>query len=312
MRDGRLPSELRAVAIGLLTDEHVEQLTPWTVAVLESNRDPDLARAILQRLSETSALPRQALDVLLRIARDPTEASATRCDALLVLQWARPRPFAEWVVLMSDRHDDVAVEATRTALVWHARNPDWLQEDQLNERSFANDVRELLEFAVPSLAKNKSRRPENESEWQSALSGGGDASRGRRVFHSARVACARCHSTSGRSGLLGPDLSGASRSKSREQIIASILDPSAEFPPQYQAWSVTSTDGRTFRGLQLDHKRNGAIELIDDSGNKLRFEGEDVDDYEATPGSLMPDGLESTMSVNEFRDLVAYLMSLGQ
>ena len=41
-----------------------------------------------------------------------------------------------------------------------------------------------------------------------------------------------------------------------------------------------------------------------------RFEADEVKDYEASPYSLMPQGLENTMTVSELRDLVAYLSSL--
>ncbi|WP_182866803.1 hypothetical protein [Stieleria mannarensis] len=40
------------------------------------------------------------------------------------------------------------------------------------------------------------------------------------------------------------------------------------------------------------------------------FKGDEVEAYQALPTSLMPDGLEQLMSVDEFRDLIAYLVTL--
>ena len=102
------------------------------------------------------------------------------------------------------------------------------------------------------------------------------------------------------------------KSKSRAQIIDAILNPSADFPPQYQAWIVVTTDGQSHRGLQLDHKAGGAIELITETGTKRRFTADEIETYEASTTSLMPDGLEQTLTNNEFRDLIAYLCSRGK
>ena len=64
------------------------------------------------------------------------------------------------------------------------------------------------------------------------------------------------------------------------------------------------------RGLQLDHKARGAIELITESGKKVRFEADEIESYDASPTSLMPSRLEESLSVGEFRDLIAFLASL--
>lgn len=142
------------------------------------------------------------------------------------------------------------------------------------------------------------------------LARGGDAGRGRRVFFSGRVACSKCHTIDGRGGVLGPDLSGVAQSKSRSQIVDAILEPSADFPPLYQAWIVATSDGRTTRGLQFDHKAGGAIALINESGRSEYFKAKEIEEYAALPSSLMPSGLSDMMAVSEFRDLVAFLVSL--
>lgn len=51
-------------------------------------------------------------------------------------------------------------------------------------------------------------------------------------------------------------------------------------------------------------------QLTLEDGQNRYFKGADVDAYRAMPNSLMPSGLEKLMTVAEFRDLVAFLMSL--
>ena len=109
---------------------------------------------------------------------------------------------------------------------------------------------------------------------------------------------------------MGPDLSNIGQSVDRAQIIHSILRPSDDFPPQYQAWYVVTEDGDVHQGLQLDHKSRGAIELQTTDGVTRHFDGDEIESYGVMQNSLMPDELENTMTVAEFRDLVAFLASL--
>ena len=54
-----------------------------------------------------------------------------------------------------------------------------------------------------------------------------------------------------------------------------------------------------------------AIELISESGEKLRFGANEIETYKASPTSLMPDNLEDGLTVSEFRDLIAFLETAG-
>ena len=88
--------------------------------------------------------------------------------------------------------------------------------------------------------------------WKAKLSAPGDAAAGRRLFFSpVGPRCSACHKYGGRGGNVGPDLTQISRSASREKIITSILQPSQEIAPDYQAWTLVDRDGKTYTGLRL-------------------------------------------------------------
>jgi hypothetical protein len=93
-------------------------------------------------------------------------------------------------------------------------------------------TRPIMELSASSPLHSK--RPRSNEDWHSALVSGGDPLLGRHVFYSKRVGCSKCQQMDGRGGTLGPGQNGIARSKTRKQIIDSILEPSAEFPPQYQ------------------------------------------------------------------------------
>jgi putative heme-binding domain-containing protein len=101
----------------------------------------------------------------------------------------------------------------------------------------------------------------------------------------------------------------AAAAERREQIIRSILRPSDEFAPQWQAWFVETKDGEVHQGLQLDHKAAGAIELFTTAGRTEHFKGGEIARYGVRQNSLMPDGLEAGLTVEDFRNLVAFLES---
>jgi putative heme-binding domain-containing protein len=130
------------------------------------------------------------------------------------------------------------------------------------------------------------------------------------VFLAAKTQCAACHQINHRGRRIGPELSHLGQSVSREQIIRSILRPGEQFAPQYQAWFVELKNGDSFEGLQLDHQASRGIELFTTEGVTRSFQGPDIARYGRLTRSLMPDGLENTMTVGELRDLVAFLESL--
>jgi putative heme-binding domain-containing protein len=74
---------------------------------------------------------------------------------------------------------------------------------------------------------------------------------------------------------------------------------------------VRKTNGEVVTGLQ-GHTRTGrGVSIIPLHGRETMIPEKEVAQFGALPGSLMPEGLEVLMSVEEFRDLVAYLASLN-
>ena len=205
-------------------------------------------------------------------------------------------------VLQPYLHDETVLAAMKERLAI----------EKANEKT--TSFLEQLTFNLTGLGEKSNAgipdRPHSFHDWSQRVGQGGSDTAGKYVFHSMRAGCIQCHTIHRQGGLLGPDLSNLGQSVDRLQILRSILNPSEAFPPQYQAWEVETKDGEVHEGLQLDHKANGAIELLTLTGQVERFEGESVQDYRASKRSLMPDGLIDNLSVSEVRDLIAYLEGL--
>jgi putative heme-binding domain-containing protein len=140
--------------------------------------------------------------------------------------------------------------------------------------------------------------------------GAGNADEGRRVFFSSAALCSTCHTAEGRGTVVGPNLSTIARSADREKLIDSILTPSREIGPLYVMKTATLKDGRVLSGVQSDKETGGRVDLIQPGGSVQSAQKNEVLKIDITPVSLMPEGLELALTVQEFRDLIAYLQTM--
>lgn len=269
--------------------------------VADSSRPPHLRALALTRLPDANDPAR--LPLLRKLLS--SEQTFLRVEAVRSFAWI-PAGSTDLEKLALDRTQPEYVRAEAiAALSWHAP-PE------------SESFKALLHDPSPAVRKEAARlyrtepeppaRPASLDEWLEALSREpGDAAAGARLFFSGRTMCAQCHTVQHRGGRLGPDLSALAQSVSREQVLRSILRPSDQFPPQYQAWFIRTKDGEIHEGLQLDHRGNGDLELLMRSGEFELFRARDIEAYGTSPRSLMPDGLENTMTVAEMRDLLQFL-----
>ena len=147
-------------------------------------------------------------------------------------------------------------------------------------------------------------------EWQNALASGGDARRGRRLFHSPQLGCAQCHAAEGRGAEMGPDLSLIGRSSSRARLVESIVEPSREVAIDFQGYAIETKSGESFTGLQAKPKADGEISMLGFDGKKIAVAGKDVASFRRLKNSLMPEGLVEALTVEDLCNLLAYLEGL--
>ena len=145
-------------------------------------------------------------------------------------------------------------------------------------------------------------RTEVIAEYMAAARSKGDASRGGKIFERE---CMTCHRIGDRGFGLGPDLTG-SPSGDSGTLVANILDPNASVVPGSVQYLVIDQDGRTYSGViatetatSLTLRRGGGAE---DSILRSR-----ITEMASTGLSLMPEGLEKTISKAEMTDLLAFL-----
>jgi putative heme-binding domain-containing protein len=83
--------------------------------------------------------------------------------------------------------------------------------------------------------------------------------------------------------------------------------PSLEIREGFGTYRVRTRGGQTWIGM-LDSETSDAVVLRDLAGQKTRLRRSDVEEMEASPVSVMPEGLLKALNPQQIRDLFAYLM----
>src|SRR5262249_24932116 len=107
-------------------------------------------------------------------------------------------------------------------------------------------------------------------------------------------------------GNVGPDLTRVWETHSLEKVMESMIDPSKEIKEGYQAYQLTTKKGLTYTGLKIAQNAAG-VTLKDSTGKELHFAAADIEEFEPSKQSLMPDNVISQLTFEQFIDLVAFL-----
>lgn len=139
----------------------------------------------------------------------------------------------------------------------------------------------------------------------------GDPARGEAIYRRPALACMACHAIAGGGGKVGPDMVSLGASSPVDYIIDSLLSPSAKIKEGYHTVAVTMKNGAAISGTLL-REGGGSIVVRDITGRETEIAESQVQSRTVVPVSLMPPALTASLDRSEFRDLVAYLSSLGR
>jgi putative heme-binding domain-containing protein len=135
-----------------------------------------------------------------------------------------------------------------------------------------------------------------------ALRSKGDVSRGAKIFERE---CKTCHKVGDRGFALGPDLTG-SPSADPGSLLTNVLDPNASVQPSYLQYLVVDQAGRTYSGV-IAAETATSLTLRRGDGAEDTILRAQVAEMAGTGQSIMPEGLEKTITKPEMADLIAFL-----
>jgi putative membrane-bound dehydrogenase-like protein len=177
--------------------------------------------------------------------------------------------------------------------------------DAQRQRQLTNharaDVRDkakkLLQDSLPA------ERKKVLEQYQAALRLKGDVKKGQEVF---RKNCATCHRLAGVGVEVGPNIADAERTRTAEALLNDILNPNAAIDANYVNYEVTLKSGKVLSGLIASETASGLTlkRAENQTDTVLR---QDIEEVRSTGTSLMPEGLEKSITVEEMADLLGFL-----
>ena len=117
--------------------------------------------------------------------------------------------------------------------------------------------------------------------------------------------CANCHRVSGTGGYVGPELSDL-RTKSRSQVLEAILKPNAAIDAAYVAYVARTDRGRLAQGIVVQETA-AAVTLRGADGRDVSLARDELDAFQSTGRSLMPERFDRTIPPGDMADLVHWL-----
>jgi putative heme-binding domain-containing protein len=137
----------------------------------------------------------------------------------------------------------------------------------------------------------------------------GNAAKGAEVFRRDTTGCIKCHQVRGEGRELGPALSEIGTKLTKEALYEAILDPSAGISFGFEAWQVQLKSGDEAYGIKASETPE-EIAIKDTNGIITRHKRNQIASMQQMKTSIMPAGLQQTMTTQELVDLVEYLASL--
>lgn len=135
----------------------------------------------------------------------------------------------------------------------------------------------------------------------------GDPEAGQELFLSQKAACYSCHRAVGRGGTVGPDLSKIGAFRTKTELLESLIYPSLAIAPEFRTVQAVTKNGTTVQGLIVRETADGLVIRGTDLA-ETRVARADVEDLRPSTVSLMPDGLEKTMTRQQLCDLLEFLV----
>ncbi|MEY2904552.1 MAG: hypothetical protein RJA52_568, partial [Bacteroidota bacterium] len=137
---------------------------------------------------------------------------------------------------------------------------------------------------------------------------GGNIQKGRRIFYDNQAAqCIRCHAIFEYGGNAGPGLMGVGNRLTKEQLLNSLINPSAELSPGYGVTAIETKNGEKISGVILEDSPK-SLKLKIGKEDIKEFKKEEISKREDIP-SAMPE-MREILTKREIRDLISFLASL--
>ena len=111
----------------------------------------------------------------------------------------------------------------------------------------------------------------------------------------------------GKGKQVGPNLDGIGN-RGLARLCEDILTPNRNVDVAFRSSTILTDEGKVFVGLLKNSKGEQWI-LIDNKGDEIQIAEQSIDEHKKSMLSPMPANLGEALSDEQFRNLLAYLLS---
>ena len=144
------------------------------------------------------------------------------------------------------------------------------------------------------------------SRTQAFLQKPGNATTGAKLFTKN---CAVCHQVAGQGAKVGPNLDGVG-TRGLARLMEDVLAPNRNVDINFRSTTVLTEDGQVISGLQKTSTGTLTV-IVNSDGKEISIPTNSIEEKTTSRLSPMPANVTEKLSPDEFRDLMAYLLSLG-
>ncbi len=247
--------------------------------------------------------PREAIDLQVAAVQVLAATEGPEVVAVLFKDWNRRSPRLQTAILeaLCSRQDRIPLllEAIEKKVVDPSSLPPNRQTQLLENRDAR--IRERAKTLLTARATSEDRQQVLE-RYRVSLTLPADTKRGKAVFEQQ---CLKCHQLNGNGFAVGPDLA-AIQNRPNESLLIDLLDPSSTITVGFKAYQVLTKNGKIYTGI-LAEETATSVTLRREKGEQDVILRRDIEDMAASAKSLMPDGLEKDISVQDMAHLLGYL-----
>jgi len=294
----------------------VSAFAPAARKLLADARASDESRLAALRYLGRDAAQRDADSAALRALLDPGTVpslqqaavaslgriGATDSPPLFLEAWPRSTPVLRTAMLNALLARDAWTAALLDAVEKGVVSPGDVPTQ--NRQTLAQHKNTLLAVrAAKLLPAMRGSRAEALAKFADVAKLNGDPVKGTAGFDKH---CAQCHEMlRGHGFAVGPGLTALS-DKSVQDFLVAILDPNAAIEPRFTAYLVEAKDGRSLSGV-ISGETATSLTVVQAGGLKETLLRTDIASIRASELSLMPEGLEATVTPQEMADLIAFI-----
>lgn len=284
-RDEKAPLNQRQQAIQLLGFDDLNRVKDTLITLLDARQPNEVQLIAVRTLGSFVGL--NIAQTILEPWRSYTPAVRSEAVEALLSRKERIGPLLEAVQSKLVAVGDIP--STRRALL-------------LKHTDSAIRDKAMALFGGDSL----SARRDVIAKYKSALALSSDKANGTKVFVRE---CSTCHRVGDQGTDIGPNLNTVQQ-RTAEEVLIHILDPNVEVAPEFIEYLVVLKDGRTTTGV-IAAETATSISLRRPNNVQETILRQNIDQITSTGKSLMPEGLEQKLTLQEMADLLSILVKLN-